>query len=465
MNIPEINDPFASVHQHEKSIRYINFGLSSHNNPIHDMKGENSFCRLNNKHITFTACGFKMDQEKFESRLTFLLICICTIGLTVHTTLVTIDYLKYPMTSQVTIEMEKKFIPPALSICFHLSILRNSESSENIPCANDTAYSVECVERILYGYSIGTIFQNLTINLISSMVRLGFENGIRMPYEEIWQYVSQFLKAPFKCIRIQRTTEVLLRELDTMTRDILSIASNRSFVSSFLSIYYTHEVRTFPRGNQMQNFFTLENGVEFKFLSYKKTVTEYLPSPFSSNCADYSKVMLESKAHCMENCISKGIQKSCPSFMSEKLTITELDLFADLNFSRSLKNVRNYSLACDSQCPLSCLTSDYETIVGALSHEQHYLVRVRYQYPTTRVVFSPKQSFLEYLIYVASVTSLWFGFVINDSLKALFSSLNVCLRKIYPSKIVIFHRTTKVSNCTENHLNFPIGTMNTNARR
>ena len=66
---------------------------------------------------------------------------------------------------------------------------------------------------------------------------------------------------------------------------------------------------------------------------------------------------------------------------------------------------------CSHQCPVDCDTSSYMlSILAQVKMTQDlYKFMLGNKFPSTNVKFSPKTSFLEYMIYVASVCGMWFG--------------------------------------------------------
>ena len=139
-------------------------------------------------------------------------------------------------------------------------------------------------------------------------------------------------------------------------------------------------------------------------------------------CTDYDKIHFETRDHCVEDCIKGMFSATDQDIAIHQLLYTSKEWtenpnlrIVDIEFNRSL--LLEYYDSCYGKCPLGCHTLYYEP---EMRHKGSYM---KYSYTFSldsvnlmrKLVFSPKFDTLSYMIFLASVCSLWFGFVIYDS--------------------------------------------------
>lgn len=361
---------------------------------------------------------------------------VCITGCIYQLTQISQEYFAYPVTSEVTIKLELHFNIPAVSFCVKLVDTLKEDN-----CSTTT-----CKKKLLYQESVRKLMNDMTIDIKENFAA-GFqaEKGGYEWYSQkdqnLNEVMSTFYKSERKCVRFNKNQERKL-QYDVIVarkfywRFVLSLLTR---VKREYGAYYTifiHEMNTYPRGYIIP-FYNIENkkkNISYSF-SFKKTKTKFLPPPYFSRCTDYHEINLESRDHCVEECVSHRLLKSDPGYTDEQLTVTD---YNHTNFK--LRNsegkdelssiVQSYDRMCKNQCPLSCNTVIYmpilwETYNWHLNNPYSDIrIKLIHIEPTTFITLSGKLSFVEYLIYVASITSLWFGFVIfdsSDTLKVFFS--------------------------------------------
>ena len=166
----------------------------------------------------------------------------------------------------------------------------------------------------------------------------------------------------------------------------------------------------------------------FRHLSLEKFSMNYLPSPYKFNCMDYSKFNLNSKEECIEKCIRK------------KYNI-DLDIYTYSTFNRNqtskLIKFPSYEpeyLLCSSKCYVNCKTNIYffNVFQQIIVRQPKAGIKVAHSKLFADSSFSPSFSLMDYIIFIASLGSLWIGFSIYASTKQLTVYLFINSQNIFP---------------------------------
>ena len=105
-----------------------------------------------------------------------------------------------------------------------------------------------------------------------------------------------------------------------------------------------------------------------------------------------------------------------------------------MDFERNPQNVqmlRKINDFCRKECPIDCNTVIYQHKERIESDElngdpNQLLIIIRLNLnPALNVEFNPKLTTLEYIIYIASGSSLWFGFVVFDCFQFINRHINI----------------------------------------
>ena len=409
--------------------------------------------------------SFRPDiRDHHEKRLVFLWAFICAIGLLIHSVNTTIEYLRYGVTSEVSIQFEEDFIPPAVSFCFDTVTTRVRKSFESTSnCSNHLSFKQEnvycsCEKDMLENLTLKEIFNKHTIDLIQmvdkiqvkmahSYVRTEIKNR-----SELDKYLNQFMRTTvLKCIRFQypnvwnqTTGQRLIWSMDMMSR---FENTKKYFFQSYGNfklldddivyvLIFIHDHDTHPRGHEMQAYESrFFKGSEGKFLTYQKIEKLYLPAPFFSKCTKSYKpnselfdFKIESRNHCIERCIKKLYKEIYPDYISPSSTYRNFQLFntsKKSNPNESFSIVHDLYQECRTKCQLDCITNIY---LPQMSFDYGYEVGtfrldVKNDNPVIRIKFMARESFYQYIIYLSSIFGFWFGLSIYQLMKESTSSI------------------------------------------
>ena len=363
----------------------------------------------------------------------------CLIGMVIQNVFVTIEYFKYATTTEVLMGIESEFTPPAFSFCSPLEALRKPNS--NI-CLNQSRRA--CSDWMMFNNTVHKLMQNLTINLPETVEEIN-TLGKKIPKDQHYKHLDEFYSDSMKCLRVRFSPESP------------DITINNSFISKLsaedLSYFYMvghgnytylynrtgwiffshafHDPETYLRAFEIKtNDERIGIDRTDRYYSYVKFHFHYLPPPFSTMCRKYDRKIIDSREHCIEKCIKSSTRKVFgQNIASNRLVLTSMEWETNpsLSFDQIANtNITHHYTSCQSFCPLECTSNYYET---DLIFAQPTRPRYSYGYNilnwnvARKMVYSPKLDILSYMIYIASVCSLWLGFVILDSLILLATSV------------------------------------------
>lgn len=406
----------------------------------------------------------------FDKVIETFWILACLTGMVLQNAYVTRDYFEYMTSSEVTFQTENEFSPPAFSLCFHLVDLRIQEkfTGDGTSCYQNLTHRslpdyFKCREKMLHEGTIDELLNNKTFNITSMIddIRMTMPDGERVHLKNsssfFSNYAQEYYRNGLKCLKIsfdpqQKLSNDILSQLSTLDLGFGRIRGSLSWSDLLVSrrvpmLHLFHDSRSHSRGI-WQHVLTdiYDPDLDSKLISYKKHVTYYLPPPFAFMCRNYTLDGLESKEHCIQSCLADEIKRKIhPDASAVQLTLTPEELknkrlFFSPFFRRTdtRANITDFMPRCTDRCPLDCVTETYESdiITKFIAEQVSFMIILQNRNPTTRVIFSPKTSFLQYCIYIASVCGMWFGLSVHQILSLLLRSFkNLSIREPSPNSL------------------------------
>ena len=382
-------------------------------------------------------------------------LLICLIGLISQTIMVTQQYLKFDTITQVMIEYEKKFHPPSFSYCVQvhdimimdriqrdgLCLLPNPEEC-NIECRKNCMIEIKSIiersSNSSFWSLLNKLYDNYTMSLWNPV--FGWRGDGSMEKFFIQKRLENDLhssvntKVLLKCVREDSRNWIQLR---FGWDNIMFWLNPQDIEWRNLSIpvwFYIHEAGLLPRFMHSPGGMGIGNSSLLIPLSYRPYLSLHEPMP-NHYCIDYRTMSrFESREHCKEEVDRIGSHNKC---LSENNSSIDCNSLSMLKGSLSLAKIA-ISQPEVARCPHSCSNNFYHTYIVSKQEQHDAFIIVQHLNPTTRVIFSQNLTLLEYLIYMASLTSLWFGFVIFDTFKLIINHLIV-------KKVKKSNRSTLVS--------------------
>ena len=226
-------------------------------------------------------------------------------------------------------------------------------------------------------------------------------------------------------------------------------------------------------------------------MAFTRLVTNLLPTPYATNCFDYSKIGCQSKSECIDQCKVELSLKQCnvlPSFVNMDKS-NDRDKYEEKDKEIECKK-RVDNTECDEKYKSNDCSNQYyelKLLVGDVLDDikLNFLSKNYPQYnsslvssidiafhddPDTIYHHSPQQHFVEFACYIGGVIALWTGFSVM-SLYAVGQRLfinqlfinqikrNNQRRKSNDSQKILFKRNSRI-NQNNNSGNYNQGHYN-----
>jgi len=160
--------------------------------------------------------------------------------------------------------------------------------------------------------------------------------------------------------------------------------------------------------------------------SYGKTSLKLLPSPYQTQCRDYSEINFTSLSHCIIACKANYFVNNYEGWHPDIPYSGEYSSYLNVQYmEHKLKEDKELDKIASEQCRLACgkqddCYSEYFNLIqmghferSADRKEDEDLFGIYLYLPTgiiTKYFHSPRLHLTEFICYFGSIFSLWFGF-------------------------------------------------------
>lgn len=166
--------------------------------------------------------------------------------------------------------------------------------------------------------------------------------------------------------------------------------------------------------------------IGYYWLTFSMLTNVKLEYPYDTNCIDYMKVMnTSSEIECFRDCVNSVVKKYFGKGHFISITYSRGDDFDDDQRERIISGddiddeptsnlLNQLELGCRETCSRSDCNQKY-TITNVFSDPNDDNITIKYlisspQEPFVKINSIVKMQILEYLIFILSSTSIWFGF-------------------------------------------------------
>ena len=184
---------------------------------------------------------------------------------------------------------------------------------------------------------------------------------------------------------------------------------------------HIHSRNQLPLNIYKSNFDTVRfrKGVA-NAIKYQKSSVKSLTKPYETNCYDFRQIGFNSRKSCFEECQLKSLEKQWlkhPGLFVVHISSNKImvNMFNESNVEqREVEN--SVAKKCRQVCPLinDCYR-EYFTLTKydqEIYRDQNYLIIDVPDLPEISIRHSPKIYFEEFISFIGSLISLWFGFSI-----------------------------------------------------
>ena len=323
------------------------------------------------------------------------------------------QYFDYEVVTQLEIKRPKHTTPPSLTICFRLpDVLPGVSQSLSL----EKIYSLTpSVERMFNGCTIrkpgGFLLDTL--------------KGNKSACETLFK-IEKFIKQRYVCytfsLRAKREFAVrhLTNSLDSCR--FYSIYLEEKFSSANYVYFFLTSKRMYGLSNSFTEHFrrirdniTGHATANYVTISYRKFVSHLMKPPYKTMCVDYPKIGFESASECYDECLKNsavdGLQKlpfEAALYEAVDLPLISKSDLANANLSNAL---HKFEKQCENKCKQQeCLIEDFSPKIIAFS-ESHMISLEMYasNEPIVITTFLPLSNIIDYVTFVLSCISFWFG--------------------------------------------------------
>ena len=177
----------------------------------------------------------------------------------------------------------------------------------------------------------------------------------------------------------------------------------------------------------------------------ERTDFKKLPKPYKTNCRNYGK---SNRFHCLNNCYLKGYQNqwNCTPNDNHLITIVLKNGIIEPNVKfcykddNEVKNYNNYLRKyCFENCLESCDHTHFSVSIETIQKSYPYPINSIF-YPKIgfdiksevylKIIFSPQILFLDFVICIVNILSLWHGVYILNLVMKLINFTKSALTKL-----------------------------------
>ena len=191
-------------------------------------------------------------------------------------------------------------------------------------------------------------------------------------------------------------------------------------VHTLMSLFI-HSPQTIPIGGEAY-FCGAYNGHYTTFI-YSKHTTKLLPPPYKTNCRNYYEDGYESQKDCYESCVTNITIEKCnawPELINAPINVTYRfvgKIHSPGIYPKCMNDVPVYDI-CKKKClQPDCISEQYLFRQQWKQESKDAWILITVPYKSTEYIHAPKLQLVEYLCYLGSIVSMWFGL----SILSLFS--------------------------------------------
>jgi len=206
------------------------------------------------------------------------------------------------------------------------------------------------------------------------------------------------------------------------------------------------------------------NPNQISYTKYHVTNVQLMPKPYKTSCVDYTQFGHRSKSDCILKCRIKYFRDHYRGWPGDYLTEQSSDEYMfDITIFEILKKNGSLNLMLGRSCRKFCGFSNdcfkqYFSFKTSIDQNFDQLNSILYIYPpdlpTLIFTHSPKIEIEEFICFIASIVSLWFGFsvmMLPNVCSLIFTSfiniinkhktkVNISVTNIYPIKELEMHK-------------------------
>jgi len=387
-------------------------------------------------------------------RIIFIIICLAGCLLQIYQ--ISYAYFSFKTITSVNYVFERRISLPAVTLCFSKQyILRKDYIIDKFPNETDTNSTGSILTNYLNKLSIRQQFEG-TLTFEEIIKNCSIAKTIHIDSDSDFidcnriTPIRSFLNFQLKCFTLfsqfgNESNDRFLVErfaYDEINESpLIAISIPREIIKVGLYLHSRNVVLRSFTGDKSALIYVF-NSVYHSVIKFHKAIVKLLPKPYITSCVDYQKFGYYSRIECISKCKFDYYKRvydnlSGNFLLSERL---ESDGYYMKGWDPSNLN-KSFEKIALKKCGKSCglFTDCYQeffalsfffifqiSVTGDSIHQIILLPPISVDLVYTH---SPKSYSEEYLCFVASIISLWFGFSIS-ALPDLILNIFKCMKKL-----------------------------------
>ena len=369
----------------------------------------------------------KTRLEKFKNQFNLknLLKIFCSIMCLIQLKKISLLYFKYETTVDIRFENELYFSLPSMTLCFpKVFFLRKGFTTDNKNCTiSEQNHWLNENLTIREQMAVLQLPEDMFRNNCLIYRPIGFSGQLSefyIPCDQVSEYRLS-LSRQHLCLTLfsqllNESEDMYLIDYDIQHRNDKMSQLKFNNLSSFdYIVLHIHSRNRIIHHNFDKDYKVLDVRFDRIFLDYRKTSVELLPKPYRTGCVDHVKYGFKHRYDRLIDCKLKLFLETTGKFPHNFLAY---DLNSSLKFDNKLRS--DLDIKISDQCkrlydPSPDCYAEYFKIDEVLPMSDPGKMKRNLfisfpGVPTTVITHKPGIYLEEFLCYIASIFSLWFGF-------------------------------------------------------
>lgn len=231
-----------------------------------------------------------------------------------------------------------------------------------------------------------------------------------------------------------------------------------AFYSHYSSPFFidSNDIRSGKVNARLENKFNSTERIEIG-VTFEEVEQKLLPAPYATNCLDYHDLKLGTKVYCYKQCLMKRYNKHFGGSVKRKAFIAAGSEWERVPFEKSGEKysgnaLREDQLICGRKCARSeCRFHQFKTIATSKTKTTsessgNKIMVLAPSHPKLTVVYKPLIIMIDFITYVFSCVSFWFGW---SPLMLIFSAASYLRKRKNVGEATLFHNANVVIRSTQ----------------
>ena len=197
---------------------------------------------------------------------------------------------------------------------------------------------------------------------------------------------------------------------------LIRLRFNKSIPKVEIFLHHRREIIHNYYNHLFLEIFQMDN--RYQFFWFRKTTVRSLPKPYRTDCFDYHTIGYTSLRDCVAKCRKKALSKALGKWLGNLLTEDKNENLHMVEIFEVFSHNQSLDTKIGDQCKEECHTKN-ECVIQYFWLKNHSFPYKQKSFqvlaftsdePDLSYDHSPKMVFEEFISFLGSIISLWFGF-------------------------------------------------------